>query len=64
MTRNHLWVNFSKGRINIQACAHCGQILLPSNETSQCNSDSDADNPLLARGYKVAEKNEDQVVVA
>ncbi|MCO7226700.1 hypothetical protein [Pleionea sp. CnH1-48] len=53
MSRNHHWVSYVKGRISIKGCAKCGQIMLPSNESQECNEVSIADNQLIAKGYRI-----------
>ena len=55
MPKSHHWVTFSKGRINIKGCSHCGQILLPTNEHSRCHEATADEHTLHAKGYKIVE---------
>lgn len=51
---NHQWVTFTKGRIHVTGCASCGQVLLPTNEHTQCMKLPKADNTLLQRGFRIS----------
>jgi hypothetical protein len=54
MSASHQWVSYTKGRICITGCAGCGQVLLPTNEDSECLKLSLKDNPLVRKGYRIS----------
>ncbi|NVJ50663.1 MAG: hypothetical protein HWE13_05870 [Gammaproteobacteria bacterium] len=50
--QQHNWVTFTKGRIHVTGCAHCGQVLLPTNENTECYKVSMSDNLLAKKGFR------------
>ncbi len=61
MSGNHQWVSFTKGRIHITGCAGCGQILLPTNEHTECFKLPLKDNLLVRKGYRITGAAQSQV---
>lgn len=53
MADKHQWVIFSKGRMQVTGCANCGEVLLPTNELSDCNHEKKKSNMLLQRGFEI-----------
>ncbi len=54
MNANHQWTTFQKGRLKVQACACCGELKLPSNTLSACDSANFKNSPLIKAGYMVS----------
>ncbi|WMS86717.1 hypothetical protein [Pleionea litopenaei] len=52
--QQHNWVTFTKGRIHVTGCAHCGQVLLPTNEHTECFKVSMDDNLLAKKGFRAS----------
>ncbi|WP_196140710.1 hypothetical protein [Aliikangiella sp. G2MR2-5] len=54
MNTNHQWTTFQKGRLKVQACACCGELKLPSNSLSVCDSANFQESPLVKAGYSIS----------
>ncbi len=62
MADKHQWVTFSKGRMQVTGCARCGEVLLPTNEVSDCNHEEKKSNMLLQRGFEITGRVSDSQV--
>jgi len=49
----HQWTTFEKGRLRVQACAHCGEMNLSSNAHSFCDKENVLVSPVVRAGYKI-----------
>ena len=55
MPDSHHWVTYRKNKISVKGCSRCGQIMLPTNEHSQCHPVSIEKHTLIQKGYRIVD---------